>query len=81
MWRRDACRGAEVEVEAKASDSMRRAYEERVDLFASADALFQLFFPKAFDGPTIGQYWASVKALVAVSRRRPESRSSESRRV
>ncbi|KAM4059652.1 corA-like Mg2+ transporter protein [Hirsutella rhossiliensis] len=52
------------EVEAKASDSMRRAYEERVNIFHAADALFQLFFPRGFDGPTTSQYWASVKSLV-----------------
>lgn len=56
------------EVEARASDLLRLAYEERVGIFDAADVLFQLFLPRGFDGPTTSQYWASVKSLVLVSR-------------
>ncbi|PNY27290.1 Uncharacterized protein TCAP_02785 [Tolypocladium capitatum] len=49
-----------AEVEAKASDAVRRLYEDRIDIFNTADDLFQLFFPKDFDGPTAGKFWASM---------------------
>ncbi|KND90120.1 hypothetical protein TOPH_05226 [Tolypocladium ophioglossoides CBS 100239] len=55
-----------AEVEAKASDTVRRLYEDRIDIFNTADDLFQLFFPKDFDGPTVGEFWASVKSAVVM---------------
>ncbi|KJZ77848.1 hypothetical protein HIM_02485 [Hirsutella minnesotensis 3608] len=54
----------EAQVEDKASDFVRRSYEERIEIFNAAEDLFTLFFPKDFDGPTTSQYWGSVKAIV-----------------
>lgn len=55
-----------ADVEAKASDTVRRSYEDRIDVFNTADNLFQLFFPKDFGGPTTDKFWGSVKSAVTV---------------
>lgn len=47
-------------IEEKKSDKVRRSYEERLDVFNTADTLFQLFFPLTFHGPTTGKYWGAL---------------------
>jgi hypothetical protein len=51
-------------VDEKANDTLRRLYEERIDVFNMADMLFQLFFPLAFHGPTTGKYWGALNKLM-----------------
>lgn len=51
-------------IDEKANDTLRRLYEERIDVFNMADMLFQLFFPLAFHGPTTGKYWGALNKLM-----------------
>ncbi|KAL7957117.1 hypothetical protein V8C34DRAFT_286828 [Trichoderma compactum] len=51
-------------IEEKKSDTVRRSYEERLDVFNMADTLFQLFFPLTFHGPTTGKYWGALSKLM-----------------
>lgn len=51
-------------VDEKANDTLRRLYEERMDVFNMADMLFQLFFPLTFHGPTTGKYWGALNRLM-----------------
>ncbi|RFU72016.1 mg2+ transporter [Trichoderma arundinaceum] len=53
-------------VEEKASDAVRRSYDERIDIFNMADMLFQLFFPITFQGPTTGKYWGALSKLMKI---------------
>lgn len=53
-------------VEEKRSDTARRSYEERLDVFDKAEMLFQLFFPLTFHGPTTGKYWGALSKLMIV---------------
>lgn len=53
-------------IEEKKSDTVRRSYEERLDVFNIADTLFQLFFPLTFHGPTTGKYWGALSKLMEV---------------
>ncbi|KAL7904353.1 hypothetical protein GGI35DRAFT_200406 [Trichoderma velutinum] len=54
-------------IEEKKSDTVRRSYEERLDVFNMADTLFQLFFPLTFHGPTTGKYWGALSKLMEMS--------------
>ncbi|KAK4077895.1 uncharacterized protein Triagg1_3589 [Trichoderma aggressivum f. europaeum] len=51
-------------IEEKKSDTVRRSYEERLDVFNMAGTLFQLFFPLSFHGPTTGKYWGALSKLM-----------------
>lgn len=51
-------------IDEKANDTLRRLYEERIDVFNMADMLFQLFFPLTFHGPTTGKYWGALNKLM-----------------
>ncbi|KAL7926663.1 hypothetical protein ACQKWADRAFT_281025 [Trichoderma austrokoningii] len=51
-------------IDEKPNDVLRRLYEERIDVFNMADALFQLFFPLTFHGPTTGKYWGALQKLI-----------------
>lgn len=53
-------------IDEKANDTLRRLYEERIDVFNMADMLFQLFFPLTFHGPTTGKYWGALNKLMKV---------------
>ncbi|KID77360.1 uncharacterized protein G6M90_00g098180 [Metarhizium brunneum] len=55
-----------TQVEEKASDNIRLMHEERIDIFNAADDILRLFFPLAFDGPTIHKYWGAVKSLLKI---------------
>ncbi|EHK21542.1 uncharacterized protein TRIVIDRAFT_209419 [Trichoderma virens Gv29-8] len=55
-----------VRVEEKKSDTIRRSYDERLDVFNMADTLFQLFFPLTFHGPTTGKYWGALSKLMHI---------------
>jgi hypothetical protein len=53
-------------IDEKTNDTVRRSYDERIDVFNMADMLFQLFFPLSFHGPTTGKYWGALNKLVKV---------------
>ena len=59
--------GLNSRVEENGQDAVRRAYEERIDIFNAADILYRLFLPKEFDDPTSRKFWGAVKELVMVS--------------
>ena len=54
-------------VEEKRTDTARRSYDERLEVFNMAETLFQLFFPLTFHGPTTGKYWGALRKLMEVS--------------
>lgn len=54
-------------VDEDGTDEIRRAYEERVDIFNAADIIHGLFLPKGFDDPTSRKFWGSLKDVVTVS--------------
>ncbi|KAM0262336.1 hypothetical protein ACHAQJ_001805 [Trichoderma viride] len=51
-------------IDEKTNDTVRRSYDERIDVFNMADMLFQLFFPLTFHGPTTGKYWGALNKLI-----------------
>ncbi|KAJ6782861.1 hypothetical protein PWT90_09947 [Aphanocladium album] len=52
-----------TEVENEKSDYLKREYEDGIELFNTAEALFQLFLPLDCDGPTTGKFWGAVLDL------------------
>ncbi|KAF7560841.1 hypothetical protein G7046_g3306 [Stylonectria norvegica] len=62
-----------IQVEANGADSIRRSYEERIDIFNAADMVHGVFLPNAFDDPTSRKFWGAIRALVNL----PEFGSSQ----
>lgn len=54
-------------VEESGSDSVRLAYEKRIDIFNAADSLYGLFLPKGFDDPTSRKFWGALRKMLTVS--------------
>lgn len=54
-------------VDDDGSDSVRLAYEKRVDIFNAADSLYRLFLPKGFDDPTSRKFWGALQKMLIVS--------------
>ncbi len=67
--------GAKVDDEK--NDNRKREYEDGVELFNIAEALFQLFLPLACDGPTTGKFWGAVLDLAFGARSRLDKASQE----
>lgn len=42
-------------------------YEDKVEIFNKAEALFQFFLPPQFEGRTVNKYWGAVYRLLVVS--------------
>ncbi|CAM1507046.1 Fc.00g066870.m01.CDS01 [Cosmosporella sp. VM-42] len=55
-----------VKVEENGKDIIRRAYEERIDIFNAADILYGVFLPKSFDDPTSRKFWGAIKEMVTL---------------
>jgi hypothetical protein len=51
----------------KKKSSLKRDFEDRVDIFNAADIVFRFFLPMESDGPTVGKYWGAIHRLVQVS--------------
>ncbi|KAF4997797.1 hypothetical protein FGRMN_3635 [Fusarium graminum] len=54
-------------VENDGSDTVRRTYEERVDVFNAADIIYTFFLPMDFDGPMVGKFWGAIRTLIELS--------------
>lgn len=48
-------------------DASRQRYQEAQDMYAHADIVFSLFFPRDFDAPTTDKYWGAIRGLMGVS--------------
>ena len=44
-----------------------KGYEDKVEIFNRAEALFQFFLPSEFEGRTVEKYWGAVHRLLVVS--------------
>jgi len=53
-------------VEETGSDTIRRAYQEKVDIFNAADITYSFFIPLDFDGPMIDRFWGAIRTLIEV---------------
>ncbi|GKU19279.1 unnamed protein product [Fusarium langsethiae] len=53
-----------IRVEDDGSDTIRRAYQEKVDIFNAADIIYSFFIPLKFNGPMIDNFWGAVRALI-----------------
>ncbi|KAI1065854.1 hypothetical protein LB507_000357 [Fusarium sp. FIESC RH6] len=51
-------------VEETGSDTIRRAYQEKVDIFNAADITYSFFIPLDFDGPMIDKFWGALRTLI-----------------
>lgn len=60
-------KGIAGKVDEDGTDEVRRAYEERIDIFTAADLVHGLFLPNGFDDPTSKKFWGSLKEIVKVS--------------
>ena len=58
--------GLSVLVDETGSDTIRRAYQEKVDIFNAADITYSFFIPLDFDGPMIGKFWGALRTLIEV---------------
>jgi hypothetical protein len=56
-------------IEEVESDSLRRAYEEKVDVFNAADIVYSFFLPTNFQGPMVGKFWGAVRSITEVGDR------------
>ncbi|KAI8725082.1 hypothetical protein NCS52_00078400 [Fusarium sp. LHS14.1] len=54
-------------VEAQGSDQVRRAYEEKIDIFNAADVIYNFFLPADFEGPMAGKFWGAVRTIIELS--------------
>lgn len=54
-------------VEAEGSDPVRRAYEEKIDIFNAADVIYSFFLPTEFEGPMSGKFWGAIRIMIEVS--------------
>ncbi|PCD45437.1 hypothetical protein AU210_000871 [Fusarium oxysporum f. sp. radicis-cucumerinum] len=54
-------------IEEVESDSLRRAYEEKVDVFNAADIVYSFFLPTNFQGPMVGKFWGAVRSITEVT--------------
>lgn len=54
-------------VEAQGSDQVRRAYEEKIDIFNAADVIYNFFLPANFEGPMAGKFWGALRTMLEVS--------------
>ncbi|KAF4455091.1 hypothetical protein F53441_2530 [Fusarium austroafricanum] len=54
-------------VEDDESDSLRRAYEEKIDIFNAADIVFSFFLPLSFDGPMVGRFWGAIRTMIELT--------------
>ncbi|SCV31580.1 uncharacterized protein FFB14_03465 [Fusarium fujikuroi] len=55
-------------IEEAESDSLRRAYEERVDIFNAVDIVYSFFLPMNFQGPMVGKFWGAVRSITEFSK-------------
>lgn len=53
-------------VEDNRSDTVRRAYQEKVDIFNAADIIYSFFIPLKFNGPMVDKFWGALRALIEV---------------
>lgn len=57
-----------IKVAVLGKDRIRaQNYEDKVEIFNKADALFQFFLPPEFSGLTVDKYWGAVHRLLVVS--------------
>ncbi|KAG4265862.1 hypothetical protein FPRO03_01146 [Fusarium proliferatum] len=54
-------------IEEAESDSLRRAYEERVDIFNAVDIVYSFFLPVNFQGPMVGKFWGAVRSITELA--------------
>ncbi|KAI8684106.1 hypothetical protein NCS57_00076100 [Fusarium keratoplasticum] len=54
-------------VEAQGSDQVRRAYEEKIDIFNAADVIYNFFLPENFEGPMAGKFWGALRTMIELS--------------
>ena len=72
MQRGITCRSASTparngpEVDDHEEEATRRAYQEAVELYNYAEAVFELFLPLTCEGPTTRKFWGAVKTLTTV---------------
>jgi hypothetical protein len=53
-------------VEDDGSDTIRRAYQEKIDIFNAADIVYSFFIPLNFNGPMVNKFWGAVRAIIEV---------------
>ncbi|KAF4963227.1 hypothetical protein FZEAL_10947, partial [Fusarium zealandicum] len=51
--------GLADQVEDKAADDVRRAYDEKVDIFNAADVIYTFFLPMDFADPMSSKFWGA----------------------
>lgn len=54
-------------VEADGTDNVRRAYEEKIDIFNTTETLYRFFLPRDFEDPTSGKFWGAIRNMLEVS--------------
>ncbi|KAM0437708.1 hypothetical protein ACHAPT_002073 [Fusarium lateritium] len=54
-------------VEVDGSDHVRRAYEEKIDIFNAADVIYNFFLPADFEGPMSGKFWGALRTMIELS--------------
>ncbi|KAG5754472.1 hypothetical protein H9Q70_002923 [Fusarium xylarioides] len=54
-------------IEEAESDSLRRAYEEKLDIFNAVDIVYSFFLPTNFQGPMVGKLWGTVRSITELT--------------
>ncbi|KAK7423282.1 hypothetical protein QQX98_001072 [Neonectria punicea] len=52
------------EVGDNGTDEVRRAYEEKIDVFNAAEMLHKFFLPRNTDDPTSGKFWGAIRKML-----------------
>ncbi|KAH7171172.1 hypothetical protein EDB81DRAFT_851830 [Dactylonectria macrodidyma] len=56
--------GIASDVEANGTEEVRRAYEEKIDIFNTSKTLYRFFLPQDFEGPTSGKFWGAIRIML-----------------
>lgn len=58
-------------VEADGTDDVRRAYEEKIDIFNTTETLYRFFLPQDFEDPTSGKFWGAIRNMLELRQLQP----------
>ncbi|KAH7163280.1 hypothetical protein B0J13DRAFT_538265 [Dactylonectria estremocensis] len=56
--------GIASDVEVNGTEEVRRAYEEKIDIFNTSKTLYSFFLPQDFEDPTSGKFWGAIRSML-----------------
>ncbi|KAF7542504.1 hypothetical protein G7Z17_g11507 [Cylindrodendrum hubeiense] len=58
-------------VEDNGTEEVRRAYEEKIDIFNTTETLYRFFIPRDFEDPTSRKFWGAVRSMLELRQLEP----------